>query len=293
MTVDNKTPQATAGAGGAGTPAAGSAGAGGNGGSSNPQTPVPQPNSFLDGLSEDLRGYAELKGFKDSASVLNAYKNLEKFQGVPADKLLKLPDENDKEAVNAFLEKLGRPKTAEEYKIAIPEGQSDKLAKAMAPLFFNAGLSQKQVEQLVAGWNSLQQAEAKAIQQQQAEFIAAQEAELKAEWGGRYNENLELAKRAAISLGITAEQINAIEKSTDFKTTMNLLLNIAGKLSEDSLKGAGNAGGNGVLTPAAAKAKLAQLEQDPEWAKKFNNKDSAAIEEFKRLQLIAAGIPTK
>jgi len=263
------------------------AGAGGNNGGGEPQ-----PNNFLDGLSEDLRGYAELKGFKDSASVLTSYRNLEKMQGVPADKILKLPDENDKEAVNAFLERLGRPKTAEEYKIAIPDGQNDKLAKAMAPLFFDAGLSQKQVEKLVTGWNTMQEAEAKAIAAQQAEFIAAQEAALKNEWGGRYNENLELAKRAMTALGITGEQISAIERSTDFKTTMNLFLNIAGKLSEDSFKG-GSAGGSGALTPAAAKAKLAQLQNDKEWVTKFNNKDSGAVEEFRRLQLIAAGMQTK
>lgn len=273
MTIDNKTPQPQPGAGGG--------------------EPTPQPNNFLDGLDEDLRGYAELKGFKDGASVLTSYRNLEKMQGVPADKLLKLPDENDKEAVNAFLEKLGRPKTADGYKINIPQGQSDKLAKAMAPLFFNAGLSQKQVEQLVTGWNTMQEAEAKAIQQQQAEFVAAQEAELKNEWGGRYAENLELAKRAATSLGITGEQINAFERSTDFKTVMNMLLNIAGKLSEDSLKG-GNAGaGKDILTPAAAKAKLEQLQNDKEWVTKFNNKDSGAVEEFRRLQLIAAGMQIK
>jgi len=250
--------------------------------------PTPQPNNFLDGLDEDLRGYAELKGFKDRETVLNAYRNLEKFTGAPADKLLKLPDENDKEAVNAFLEKLGRPKTADGYKINIPQGQNDKLAKAMAPLFFDAGLSQKQVEKLVAGWNTMQEAEAKVIEQQAAEYAAAQEAELKKEWGGRYTENLELAKRAATSLGITGEQINAFERSTDFKTVMNMLLNIAGKLSEDSLKGGSAGAGKDILTPAAAKAKLEELTHDEAWKTKFNAKDREAVEEFKRLTLIAS-----
>src|SRR5690242_20907106 len=47
---------------------------------------------------------------------LESYQNLEKMRGVPAERLLTLPDDKSDEATrNAFYEKLGRPKEAAGY----------------------------------------------------------------------------------------------------------------------------------------------------------------------------------
>lgn len=254
-----------------------------------PPEPTPQP-SFLDGLDADLKGYAELKGFKSVGDTLVAYRNLEKFQGVPADKLLKIPDEADQAAVDTMYEKLGRPKTAEEYKFAIPEGQSDEFAKKFAPTLHKAGLNQKQVDILFNDFSAMQQAQIAAEEQKYKETVAAEQAQLKAEWGGKYEANMMLAKKAANVLGVSAEQINALENSTDYKTVMNLFLNIASKMSEDSLRGAGDNGGSFGLTPDAARARLDMLKKDAAWVAKFNAKDVATVEEFNKLSLIASGM---
>jgi len=40
---------------------------------------------------EGLRGYVQTKGFKDPGALAESYRNLEKLQGVPQERLLKLP----------------------------------------------------------------------------------------------------------------------------------------------------------------------------------------------------------
>ena len=107
---------------------------------------MPQdPNvNVFEGLSEENKSFVANKGFKTFDDVVTSYINLEKYQGVPADKLIRLPDENNADEVNVFYKKLGRPDKAEDYKFEIAQGQDDAIAKAIAPELFKIGLSQKQ-----------------------------------------------------------------------------------------------------------------------------------------------------
>src|SRR4051812_22872278 len=55
----------------------------------------------------ELRGFAELKGWKSPDDALVSYRNLEKLQGVPPERLLKLPEKADDPAWSEIHGKLG------------------------------------------------------------------------------------------------------------------------------------------------------------------------------------------
>lgn len=243
-----------------------------------------EANNVFEGLSEESMAFVNNKGFKTVEDVVTGYRNYEKFQGVPQDKLLKLPDENNADEVNAFYKKLGRPDKAEDYKFEIAQGQDDAIAKVIAPELFKAGLSQKQA---AAIYKTLENAK---IEQSKAAEQAAIKAEedLKAEWGTSYDKNLEAAKQAAKIAGVTPEQIEALQKATDYKTVMNMFKNLASKFGEDVLRGAGdNRPSNFTLTPQQAREKIEQLKTNKEWQDKMNSGDKATMKEYQELSKIA------
>ena len=244
----------------------------------------PNNNNVFEGLSEEARTFVNNKGFKTVEDIVNSYRNYEKFQGVPQEKIVKLPDENNQEEVNAFYKKLGRPDKAEDYKFEIADGQDDSIAKAIAPELFKLGLSQKQASAIYKTLETAKIEQNKALEQA---AIKAEE-ELKNEWGANYEKNLKEAQKAAKIAGVTVEQIEALQKATDYKTVMNIFKNIASKFSEDSLLGAGdNNHSRFTLTPQQAREKIEQLKTNKDWIEKMNSGDKATIQEYNELSKIA------
>ena len=247
---------------------------------------MPQdPNvNVFEGLSEENKSFVANKGFKTFDDVVTSYINLEKYQGVPADKLIRLPDENNADEVNAFYKKLGRPDKAEDYKFEIAQGQDDAIAKAIAPELFKIGLSQKQA---AAIYKTLENAKIEQGKAAEAAAIKAEE-DLKTEWGSNYENNLKAAQQAAKVAGVTAEQIEALQKATDYKTVMNMFKNLASKFGEDVLRGAGNnQQSRFTLTPQQAREKIEQLKTNKDWVTKINSGDKATLQEYDELAKIA------
>lgn len=241
-------------------------------------------NNVFEGLSQEAMEFVNNKGFKTIEDVVNGYRNYEKYQGVPQEKLLKLPDENNADEVNAFYKKLGRPDKAEDYKFEIAEGQDDAIAKAIAPELFKIGLSQKQA---AAIYKTLETAKIEQGKAAEAAAIKAEE-DLKSEWGSNYDNNLKAAQQAAKIAGVTPEQIEALQKATDYKTVMNIFKNLASKFGEDVLRGAGNnQQSRFALTPQQAREKIEQLKSNAEWVAKMNSGDKAALQEYDELAKIA------
>lgn len=241
-------------------------------------------NNVFEGLSEENKSFVANKGFKSYDDVVTSYINLEKYQGVPADKILKLPDENNADEVNAFYNKLGRPEKAEDYKFEIADGQDDSIAKAIAPELFKAGLSQKQA---AAIYKTLEAAKIEQTKAAEAAAVKAEE-DLKSEWGTNYDNNLKAAQQAAKIAGVTAEQIEALQKATDYKTVMNMFKNLASKFGEDALRGAGdNKQTRFTLTPQQAREKIEQLKTNKDWVQKISSGDKAALQEYDELTKLA------
>lgn len=77
----------------------------------------------LDTAPEPVKEFIEKKKATNIGDVLKSYSELESYKGVPADRFLVVPDKpDDVEGWNKIHERLGRPKTADEYKDTFTAG---------------------------------------------------------------------------------------------------------------------------------------------------------------------------
>jgi hypothetical protein len=240
------------------------------------------------GLNDELRGYVQNKGFKDPASVVDSYRNLEKLHGVPRERLLKLPEKAEDPAWNDIYNRLGRPDKAEEYGLAAPEGSDGNFAKMAAGKFHELGLSKTQAQKLSEWWNGSVGDQAKQMQQERVNQLQQEQTALKKEWGAAYDQNVDLAKRAAGKFGLSKELIAKMEAHTGFSDIMKFMANVGTALGEHNyVSGDSKNPGFGAMTPDAAMNEMNMLRNDSAWIQKFMNNDVEAKKRWDQLNKYA------
>jgi hypothetical protein len=155
----------------------------------------------------DIKGSTSLSKFKGAnereilGAVSKAYVNLEKMpRGVSAPKADAPTAEWD-----AYYERLGRPKTADEYavNIKVPEGMPwSKAAESNILKKLHAqGLTQRQAEGVINGY--LEEAARGNLMVTQKAAMERDEAEkvMKDEWGGLADMNISLVQRSVAEFG--------------------------------------------------------------------------------------------
>lgn len=275
----------------AGNPASdGAAGMGGAGAAPAATPPgdagnAPAPGNWFDGIQDqDLLGYVQNKGWKDPVELATGYRNLEKLLG--GEKIPMPKGAEDVEGWNRVYEQLGRPKTAEEYKLPIPEGDDGAFSKTAANWMHKAGLNQQQAEMISKEWNEFQAA---AIAQQQQEMSQKAEADmqsLRSEWGGAYDENIQMAKVAVREYGLDQAKLSAIENAIGTGEMMRLFAKIGRAQGEHNFE-SGGSGNSFGMTPQAAQQRVAALKADPTWTAKYLGGDADAKAELAKLMSLA------
>lgn len=247
--------------------------------------------NFLNSLTEENRAFATEKGYASANDLVAGLKAAAKFDGLDIEKMVSLPNEKStQEEINAFYAKLGRPESADKYDFKIAEGQSDEFAKQIAPLLFKAGLTQKQVDTIVPGWNALvaetQEAQNKATEQ---EFNAAMDI-LKTEWGKDYAAKETLAKRASSAIGLNADEIDALVKAKGTAWVFRTMAKLGAAIGDDNkFKGLESQMQINLSDPTEAKAKLERLMKDQNFAAKMANGEEEAVNTWKKLTEAAYG----
>lgn len=251
-------------------------------------TETVNPGSWMAGFNDDLKGYVGNKGFKDASAVVDAYRNLEKLQGVPQDRLLKLPESfyDDKGNLTndgrAIYERLGAPKEAKDYGIEVPkEGGDPKLMEHFTKIFHEAGIPKGAAQKIVNEWNNLQAANAKSFQEAQAAEHANQVAKLDAEWGAAKEQNTQFAREGMKKMGMTAQQVDALSATLGHAETMKLLSNMGKATGEGSF--VSGKPGTTSLEPANAASRIKELMSDKEFGAKLMNGDAEAKATWERL----------
>jgi hypothetical protein len=269
---------------GAGTAPAGGVANAGQDGAVSSNAPTSTGNWYDNITDADLKGYAQNKGWKDPVEVLNGYRNLEKLVG--QDKIPMPKDPNDAEGWGRVYDALGRPKSAEDYKLPVPEGDTGEFAKAAASKFHELGISERQANALAEWWNQTQSGQIEQMNSQRAAKADADIRALTQEWGNAYEENVELGRRAAREFGLNQEKLSAIENAMGTKEMMMLLSRVGRGLTEHNFEGGRSTGGFG-MTPEAARSRIADLRADPTYSTKYLNGDADAKQEMARLMALA------
>lgn len=262
---------------------AGASGAGGAATSTTTTTAAPQSNvqpssapEWTGGLNDEMKGYVQNKGFKGVTDVLESYRNYEKLQGVPQDRLLKLPENLDSDEGRSIFEKLGRPKEATGYSIDIPKEHGDeKLASALREIGFKNNFTQKQMEGLVGWWNGRQAETLKNNTAAQEAAKVQSEANLKRDWGTAYEQNKETVTRAAINLELSDKELHSLGASLGADKSMKLLLRLGQATGEHTFVGGGPGGGSHT-SAEQAKSEIARLQGDSGFISRIRAGDTEA-----------------
>ena len=189
----------------------GDGGSGGGGGAPTGGEPAPAPAggapapaggndpaaAFRATLPEELRSEASLQNFSDVGALAKSYVSAQGMLG--ADKIV-VP-RTDEEWGNAYA-KLGRPETAGDYTLGVPDGfePDAESQSSLKELAHGLGLNQKQLDGLNGWyWEQVTAAMQGAAQGEQHAFETST-IELKSMWGEKFDGNMAIANRALKSI---------------------------------------------------------------------------------------------
>ena len=140
-------------------------------------------------LPDDLKAHEALTSFATVGDLGKAYIEAhgKLKQSVPL-----LPENATAEQKAEFYERLGRPRTPEQYDLPEAEELADWRQQ-----FHALGLTNAQAKGLYEAYMARVQAHEEA----RGKALAEVEQTLKRDWGGAYDANLELARRAVVQFG--------------------------------------------------------------------------------------------
>lgn len=252
---------------------------------------APASTDWTSGLSDELRGYVQTKGFKDPSAVVDSYRNFEKLHGVPHDKIIKLPENMDSPEGKAIWEKLGAPKDAKEYKIEIPpEYGGEEFGGFIRDVASKTGMTHKQVETLVQGLNEQAGKSIKAEQEATSTQVKAAQSNLEKEWGAALEQNTNIADSAALKLGMDEKEIVALGSALGRDKAMFLLHKLGKATGEAGFITGQKLGAGEILPPAYARQQIGELMKDASFSKRFKSGEADAVARWNKLHEQAYGV---
>jgi len=260
-----------------------------------------QTKTWYDGLgfSEEEVGFIQNKSWDSPVKAVQAYREFEKFKGVPDNQLAKIPAKpDDAEGWSKLYEKLGRPADAKGYEFKPDDGMDidGKRLEWFNETAHKLGLNKSQHNALVKEafayesdvLNSHQEAENLRIQ---AEEKASMD-KLKSEWGNQYNERLELGRRAFRSFA-DGETIDKLEEALGMAAVVKMFSQIGEKLGEDRIRDADSSKQGYGKTPQQAKDDIDRLKtevfSDRNRLDLYNKKQGPDYQNMQNLLKIAHG----
>ena len=258
------------------------------------------PTWYAGLADETLVGHWQNKGYdltnpaKVAVEATKAAIEAQKFVGVPANEILRLPKADDAVGTAAFWQKLGAPVDAKGYTfegLKFPDGSEldQGFKDNMAKLAMDNRLPVTAANAVTQGvLKMLADAEAAEVAEHTVSVQAERDA-LKKDWGAAYDGNLLAAQNAIRNLGIKPEAVDALEKAAGYGAVMNMFRNIGVKIGEapfiDTSSGSNNMG---VMSGSQAAARLDELKADEGWTKRLLGGDFAATREFQNLTSLMA-----
>ena len=244
------------------------------------KTPEQIQTDWKAGLSDDLRADKSLENIKDISSLAKSYIHAQRLVG--ADKIPvpnKFATEKDWDAV---YEKLGRPKTADEYKYNLSEDQKvdTEALKNFSSQAHKLGLLPTQAQGMVNYYNEMvgkQLADAESISTSQREKAMT---ELKTEWGQAYDQKLQKANTVVSSVfpkGIMSMNLEDGTKFGDHPEVIKAFAALGEKMGEDDII---KSDGPVYMTPKEIEKQIGELQQTGSayWDKNHPNHDTAVQE---------------
>lgn len=283
------------------------------------QAPVEQSapvesSSFISSLPEDLRNDASLADFKDVTGLAKSYVSsqrmlgnsvripgedasaeahnefLQKIQQVPG--VVKLPNGENADEVNAFYQKLGKPASAEEYNFSSVEGQEVDIntISNFKDMAHQLNLTNQQADALVKFEVERERQYAEGLEESRNASMNS----LKEKWGPDYNNRIEGAK-AALSMyedqfpeAVAELKAGALGNNP---AVVSMLSELYGSLKESGANVPATTATNYGMSSEEAKSQINEILSNPQhdyWVG-GNQERQKAIERMTKLNTIAYG----
>lgn len=227
---------------------------------------------------EPVRQLMEAKKYKNPAELAVAYSNANKISKISPDVAAVIEGNASDEQRNNFYRTMGRPESSDKYDLKPGEGVAvdENMMKFGKDLFHEMGLNNKQAQAAMDKWNKFAAAAGGASVE--ADRIANDKAvdALMASYGEEGKKNQAAGERVTRALGLSADNLAKIESAIGGAAMIDLFVRIGQKSGEGGLKGGSETvqDPNDVtlLTPAQAQTKIESLQGNPEFMKKYNDK---------------------
>lgn len=241
------------------------------------------------------KGWDKLEAPAAFAEALKAYKGVETFLGLPAERVLKLPEATDAEGMKGVFQRLGVPADATGYDFsAVKKADGSAPDEAFVGFLREQALKHNLTKDGAAGLaaaivqrDSTIAAEAAAAH---ALKVTAEKEALNVAWAGNATLNTFMAQRAAAMIGLDTETLNKVAETVGYQKVMTGFLDMAKKMGEAPLEGGGipGAGGDKAMTAQQAAARLEDLKagRDSDWTARYKTGESKAVDELRRLTQI-------
>lgn len=239
--------------------------------------------------NQELKAYVADKKFTDPEQLAERYQSLEKKLGVPADRLLRLPEKMEGDEAKAIWERLGAPKEAKGYELAKDKADADPQFTTWAEgMFHKNNLTKAQAIGVVAEYEAY--AKAQIASQTEARSNAMKQADvtLKKEWGPHYEANINICSQGAKILGLDKATLDTMEAIQGREKLFKTLQKIGASVGESAFVDGGHAPTTPTLSAEEASQKLKDLQTDKKFAKKLFAGNVEARAEWDRLNKLAA-----
>ena len=241
---------------------------------------------FFNSLPEDLRAEPSLRHFTDPVSLAKSYVHAQRMIG--ADKI-PLPGKSatDDEWRQVY-KRLGAPDSAKGYDFKVsPDSINDFELDAFRTAAFEAGLNSKQAGR-IAQFMEGTVTQSRAAMEEGADAVRYEgEQELRQEWGQAFDQQVQLAHKAAVTFLGGTELLDNVELADgrllgDHPEIVKMFANLAREIGEDNLLGDAS---ELVMTPAEAQSQISEMTRQgtPYWDK-FHPEHRAYVEEALRLR---------
>ena len=253
--------------------------------------PTPAPTSWRDGFGAEIKDHPALADFADLNAMGESCIATKEMVGR---KGIILPKPDDAGDLARFRTEIGVPATADEYELGDfkpPEGVpwSGDFQKAMLNRLHTIGIPDGQIREILDA-----HAEESGVQYAALTKTAAQGqehgiAKLKEELGMDYDASRKLAKRSfTAAAGENADELMHIVLPDgthlgDHPAFVKTFINIGKQYQEAGLHGEKFSGGGFTLTPEAAMAEIAVLENNPAWGDADNPEHDMAMSKMNDL----------
>lgn len=244
------------------------------------------PVGFFDSLPEDLRAEPSLRNFTDPVSLAKSYVHAQRMIG--ADKI-PLPGKSatDDEWRQVY-KRLGAPDSAKGYDFKVsPDAMRDTEIEAFRAAAFEAGLNGKQAGRIAQFLEGTVTQSRTAMEEGLQAVRQEGEQELRREWGQAFDQQVQLAHKAAVTFLGNTDLLDTVELADgrllgDHPAIVKMFANLAKEIGEDNLLGDAS---ELVMTPAEAQNKISEMTRHgtPYWDK-FHPEHRAYVDEALRLR---------